>query len=464
MFELNEQYIELFENYLNGNLSQSEILSFEQQLAENSDFANLFESFKIIHSGIIENSRYELKTEIKALQNKYNLTNHQSFFKKWYNIAWISASFIILSIGTVYFLNNQTVEEQSIQESQSGKNSFSKTDSESGVFENSTENNTISTENKLGKPDKTLNNQAEPVIDKNLATNSGKNNLPTEVDNTNNPVSPSGKKSGEKPLALFSSNIKSGCNPLEVRFFDSSKITNGNIVRYLWDFGDGNTSVQKNPVHKYQKSGKFSVKLTISTDNGLSDEIISENLINVTATPKADFSVEKETISLSKAKMFFANKSQNINKNTKYSWTFGDKIGKSNLKEPVYSYQDTGLYKIYLMVTNENGCTANTSKTIKVVTDVEVFIPTAFSPNEQGPSDNNIYRVVVSGFKSFNIQIFNRSGDLLYKSDDYNNHGWNGKTFVNEQDMPSGVYVVTVNIIGIDGQKYNFNKTVTLLR
>jgi hypothetical protein len=58
-------------------------------------------------------------------------------------------------------------------------------------------------------------------------------------------------------------------NPLitdEVRFTDNSLDSDGQITAWFWDFGDGYTSVDKNPVHKYMTEGTYTVKLTV-TDN-----------------------------------------------------------------------------------------------------------------------------------------------------------------------------------------------------
>ncbi len=51
-------------------------------------------------------------------------------------------------------------------------------------------------------------------------------------------------------------------NDLQVDFFDAST----NVDSYLWDFGDGNTSVSQNPVHTYGSSGTYTVSLTAMSD------------------------------------------------------------------------------------------------------------------------------------------------------------------------------------------------------
>lgn len=64
------------------------------------------------------------------------------------------------------------------------------------------------------------------------------------------------------PKANFSSSLV-GCNTNSVQFTDSSTTTKGTLS-YLWDFGDGTTSTDKNPIHTYTTSGVHKVSLQIS--------------------------------------------------------------------------------------------------------------------------------------------------------------------------------------------------------
>jgi len=65
--------------------------------------------------------------------------------------------------------------------------------------------------------------------------------------------------------------------PLEVAFYDLSL---DNPTSWLWDFGDGATSTQQNPVHSYTTAGRFHVSLTVVTDLG-SDTETKEDYITV---------------------------------------------------------------------------------------------------------------------------------------------------------------------------------------
>lgn len=74
----------------------------------------------------------------------------------------------------------------------------------------------------------------------------------------------------DPPVAAFTSNIQSGNSPLTVTFTDQS--TNS-PTSWLWDFGDGTTSTDKNPVHIFNLAGYYTVTLTATNGAGSDDEV-----------------------------------------------------------------------------------------------------------------------------------------------------------------------------------------------
>ncbi|HEY1045840.1 MAG TPA: gliding motility-associated C-terminal domain-containing protein, partial [Bacteroidia bacterium] len=90
-----------------------------------------------------------------------------------------------------------------------------------------------------------------------------------------------------------------------------------------------------------------------------------------------------------------------------------------------------------------------------------VFVPTAFSPEGTGPGTNNVFRPVVNGEKTYHIELFNRWGEILWKSDN-KYESWNGiyMGVKAEQD----VYAWKIVVTGYDGEVYEYEGTVTLLR
>ena len=59
----------------------------------------------------------------------------------------------------------------------------------------------------------------------------------------------------------------------KVTFIDRSTDSDGTIVSWLWDFGDGTYNIMQNPEHKYTKFGNFSVTLTVTDNKGVSNSI-----------------------------------------------------------------------------------------------------------------------------------------------------------------------------------------------
>jgi len=73
-----------------------------------------------------------------------------------------------------------------------------------------------------------------------------------------------------QPLASnFLSNITSGNIPLTVQFTDTS---NGSPASWSWNFGDGSTSTERNPMHTYSAAGTYNVNLVVSNADGTSSK------------------------------------------------------------------------------------------------------------------------------------------------------------------------------------------------
>ncbi len=74
------------------------------------------------------------------------------------------------------------------------------------------------------------------------------------------------------PMANFSWNPSDPLARTDVQFNDSSTDSGflgaGGIVSWLWDFGDGDSSPSQNPKHEYEKSGDYTVKLTVTDSSG----------------------------------------------------------------------------------------------------------------------------------------------------------------------------------------------------
>ena len=80
------------------------------------------------------------------------------------------------------------------------------------------------------------------------------------------------------PKARFSAMDTSGALPLNVFFTDESAPGAGTISGWLWDFGDGATSTEQNPMHTYTSYGVYTVTLTVTNEYG-SNSISTQNFV-----------------------------------------------------------------------------------------------------------------------------------------------------------------------------------------
>lgn len=88
------------------------------------------------------------------------------------------------------------------------------------------------------------------------------------------------------PKPLFRAYPTKGTPGLKVRF---QNFSTGPTVRYLWDFGDGTTSVEKSPMHTYLKEGIYSVQLNIITSLGAQGITTKLNYITVSNEERQPF-------------------------------------------------------------------------------------------------------------------------------------------------------------------------------
>ena len=86
------------------------------------------------------------------------------------------------------------------------------------------------------------------------------------------------------PIALFNYQPSNPTFNDTIQFFDVSNELDGVIEEWLWDFGDGSTSLERSPVHRYTNEGKYTVTLTVIDNDGASSSI-KKDLMLVDPSP-----------------------------------------------------------------------------------------------------------------------------------------------------------------------------------
>ncbi|MEN8224975.1 MAG: PKD domain-containing protein [Bacteroidota bacterium] len=166
------------------------------------------------------------------------------------------------------------------------------------------------------------------------------------------------------------------CERHNIYFADSSGIANI-IEQWYWDFGDGHDTVYHNKAyqihHLYQNAGEFEVRLIVSSMfNGVS---ISDTLThNVTVHPSPETEFYTGPVCFGEPTMFYDSTQHSGFFISSWHWSFGtgNPEDTSNLKNPVFLYENAGEYDVSLITKNQYGCT----DTMLQETEVH-YLPTA---------------------------------------------------------------------------------------
>lgn len=169
-------------------------------------------------------------------------------------------------------------------------------------------------------------------------------------------------------------------------------------LEYLWDFGDGKTSTDKNGEHTFTNAGIFTVKLTVSNNCMGQDSAMKWVVVNPNAQPLADLQILQDTICPGE-KLFFIDDDRNLReRNYSYSIWYGDGgnlLNATSFPDPdipvfYHEYPNLGSYDYTFEVKNVCGNTESLSGTI-VVSDSPNFEPFYYVANStsEGNGDDD---------------------------------------------------------------------------
>jgi len=261
------------------------------------------------------------------------------------------------------------------------------------------------------------------------------------------------------PEPEFDADVDSGCIPLTVHFKNNTQFAN----RYVWYFGDGNKSTDREPTHVYKEPGSFSVTL-IGAGPGGENRKEKASFIKVMPKPYAVFQLTPKLMFLPKAEFYTRNLTTN---SVSQTWDVFNKAGQnkgsSTRFEPMFRLNDTGLYDIRLISVSKFGCADTTTMPdgVYVSPDGRVFVPTAFTPNSNNLND--AFRPEGTNLsKDFYLfQIYDRWGAKIFETRNPD-VGWDGT--MNGKIIPNGAYVWQLKARFYDGVDTEQSGVVNLLR
>jgi gliding motility-associated-like protein len=249
-----------------------------------------------------------------------------------------------------------------------------------------------------------------------------------------------------KPVAKFGVSDTGLCHGEQFTFSDSST---GNINTWNWRFGDGTVSSVTDPSRVYGAPGNYTVALNvISIDGCISDT--SKKTLTVNPVPQVNAGPD---LSTDPGNAVVLQGTVN-DPAASFAWTPSSHLSADNILNPTATPPISQQY--YLTAVGEHQCSSIDSMQVFIVK--ELFIPTAFTPNNDGLND----RWDIPGLENYlkaTVQVYNRWGEIIYSSVGYS-RPWDGKY----KGVPAPV-AVYIYMIRPNQNGYGLlTGTVTLIR
>jgi len=334
-----------------------------------------------------------------------------------------------------------------VQESTSDENAVSVTDqtampsveiSEPKQTASATEiSETQNTEIAESKVETEPTKQSDPVVssEKQEVASSNQDNQPKQTPKTITEPS-------------FSVSCDKRCTPATAKFVAVGIEADCEVV---WDFGNGKQGNGNNATCEYRKKGTYTPSASLYRGGKLLKKT-TLNAITIGETPIVDFSWR----STDNTYTFYTGRTLNLS----YKWEID---GKSFTDKSVeHEFVRSGDYPIKLMLT-DGECSAEATKSVKVVISHIYFVPNAFTPDSDGV--NSTFGPIGEdmNFKTFSFGITNSRGDVVFTSTDPTVQ-WNGKVNNVGTDVESGVYYWIIKTVDRYGNSQTRKGTVNVMR
>jgi hypothetical protein len=263
------------------------------------------------------------------------------------------------------------------------------------------------------------------------------------------------------PNVGFTVSDQEGCAPVTVSFTNTtSPALSANCI---WTMDDGTTiPACGNQVYTFDEVGSYTPSLYVISADGCSATYTLPAPINVYGYPTAEFSWAPEPASVLNPIVNFSNESIDA---VGYYWNFGP-YGASIDQNPTFTFPDEDLaeFPVCLYVSNEFGCTDTMCHTVTMDSQLQVWVPNAFTPEQDGL--NEIFLPVINGANpsTYHFMIFDRWGTLIFESWDIG-EPWIGDIRGGNGFAQDGTYVWRLEVQPlVDRSLKVFTGFVTVLR
>ena len=255
------------------------------------------------------------------------------------------------------------------------------------------------------------------------------------------------------PNAVAAFAVAPTCIDLPANIINNTVDTLGSPINYKWTFSNGQTSTLRNPpLPVYTAAGNYNISLSVSSEQCPFPVHTSIHTLVVEAPrPASRYPVEYAVTNFPldlHARTF----------GETVLWTPAINLDDAKNVNPVFKGNTEQQYNIDIKT--KAGCITTDTQLVKLVKNVEIFVPNAFTPNSDGIND--ILKPVFFGVKQLHyFRVYNRWGQLFYQTQTLK-QGWDGTFKSMKQEMQTVVWMLEA--VGLDGITYTRQGTSVLLR
>jgi PKD repeat protein len=236
-------------------------------------------------------------------------------------------------------------------------------------------------------------------------------------------------------------NCQSG-NPLEIKFVNNS-YAYGPITEFAWNFGDGTTSNEEDPIHVYTDYGLYDVNLAIVTESGCASErTIQVWVHDYTTNCMALFVPVIDSIN--PLQVYFEDYS--LGQINSWYWEFGDSAT-STEQNPTHIYFEAAVYTASLTIETFD-CTSSFYYEINLISGQVMVSPGPTTGiSEPKVSEFSLYpnpvldilNIELNVNAPIEVKILNLTGQTLLTST---------STTIDVSALPKGIYFASIRING----------------
>ena len=268
------------------------------------------------------------------------------------------------------------------------------------------------------------------------------------------------------PQVLIALSVSDTALCMPAQFTLTNETDPSTFASQQWTINGAPYSNQSTVTFTPDQPGAFDVMLEVSTVNGCAYDTLINDYIESFPQPVANYTTDPLILYPDNTDITLIDLSAgNIES---WLWTISlptDEIVSTD-QNPEISLpaNSEGTYSLELEVTTANGCTDFTSGLIIINELFNLYVPNAFTPNDDGLND--VFQVEGTGINASNFQldIFNRWGGVVFSTTDPQ-QAWTGGANGSSFYSPNGIYTYCISAYSMNaGERFEYRGFISLIR